>query len=232
VLYLQHGAGENETSWTNQGRANFILDNLIADGRVRPMIVVNENGVVPAAAAPPAAAPPSAAPATASGPAPAGGRGRGAGGGNTYAEFDAIVSRDLIPFIDANYRTISHRDSRAIAGLSMGGGQAMRIGLNHLDLFSVIGLFSAAAGNIDPATAYEGKLADAAAINRQLRLLWIGVGTADRLYQGVKTTHENLLKAGITHTWVETSGGHVWEEWRKYLAEFAPLLFKTPQPRR
>jgi enterochelin esterase family protein len=250
VLYLQHGAGENETSWTHQGHAGFILDNLLADKRIRPMIVVNENGVVPSAtpgrAAGPAPAPP-AAPAPASPPAAgaaagpaavpptppgaalppgrAGGRGATAPA-NTFAEFDAIVSRDLVPFIDASYRTLAHRDSRAIAGLSMGGGQAMRIGLGHLDLFSAIGLFSPALRNLDPATAYEGRLKDAAAINRQLRLLWIGIGTTDFLYESVKVSHENLTRAGITHQWVETAGGHVWPVWRKYLAEFAPLLFK------
>jgi len=258
VLYLQHGAGENETSWSHQGREGFILDNLLADKRIRPMIVVNENGVVPAAtpaggarAAGPAPAPtapvtPITAPPTratapaaagapagvANGPvtgAPAGRGGRGGGGvmaGNTFAEFDAIVSRDLIPFIDANYRTMANRASRAIAGLSMGGAQAMRLGVNHLDLFSAIGLFSPAVGNLDPATAYDGKLANAATFNKQVRLLWIGIGTEDFLYQGVKASHENLAKAGITHTWHETSGAHVWPVWRKYLAEFAPLLFR------
>jgi enterochelin esterase family protein len=205
VLYLQHGNGENETSWTLQGRANFILDNLLADQRITPMIVVFENGMIPTTGAPAA--------------------GRGAGPA-THAEFDAIVSRDLVPFIDATYRTQARRESRAIAGLSMGGGQAMRIGAYHLDQFASIGLFSAAVRNLDPATAYEGRLADTAAFNRQVRLLWIGVGRQDFLYDAVKATHENFEKAGIRHVWVETDGAHVWPVWRRYLADFAPLLFR------
>jgi len=226
VLYLQHGAGENETSWTNQGDEAYLLDNLLADKRIRPMIVVNENGVVPAAVATPATVAPAPA-----GPPPPATPARGAGGGgmagNTFAEFDAIVSKDLVPFIDANFRTVANRSSRAIAGLSMGGAQAMRLGLNHLDLFSYIGLFSPAVGNLDPSTAYDGRLKDAAAINKQLKLLWIGIGTEDRLYGGVKTTHENLAKAGITHVWHEAPGAHVWQVWRKFLTEFAPLLFRS-----
>ncbi|MEO7192271.1 MAG: alpha/beta hydrolase-fold protein [Vicinamibacterales bacterium] len=226
VLYLQHGAGENETSWSNQGHEAFILDNLLADKRIRPMIVVNENGVALAPVTAPAAASP-VAPATApSATAPrAGGQGRSTGP-NTFAEFDSIVARDLIPFVDATYRTTATRNARAIAGLSMGGAQALRLGVNHLDLFSAIGLFSPAVGNLDLATQYEGKLANAAAINRQLRLLWIGIGTEDRLYQGVKASHEALAKAGITHTWFEIPGSHVWPVWRRCLTEFAPLLFR------
>lgn len=200
VLYLQHGNSENETGWTTQGRAQHILDNLLAEGRIRPMIVVNENGMVPA---------------------PAGATG---GGGNTA--FDAILVRDLVPFIDATYRTIADRDSRAIAGLSMGGGQAIRIGMNHLDLFSAIGIFSSGLRNLDPATAYDGKLADAAALNRQVRVFWIGMGTEDDAYEGAKATHQNLEKAGIRHTWFESPGGHTWTVWRLHLVEFAPLLFR------
>ena len=144
------------------------------------------------------------------GTAPAGGTaGRGGRGGvmigNPFTEFDNVVSRDLIPFIDATYRTIADRDHRALAGLSMGGAEAMRIGVNHLELFTRIGLFSPAIGNLDPATSYDGKLADAAAINKQLRLLWIGIGTEDSLHDGVKTSHENLDRTGIQHVWVETA---------------------------
>ena len=206
VLYLQHGMGEDETGWSNQGHENFILDNLIAVGKAKPMIVVNENGTV------------------------AGGGFRGARGGvmidNPFTEFDNVVSRDLIPFIDANFRTVGDRDHRALAGLSMGGAEAMRIGIHHLELFAHIGLFSPAIGNLDPAVNYDGKLADAAAVNRQLRLLWIGIGTGDSLHDGVKASHENLEKAGIRHVWVESEGAHTWTVWRKYLADFAPRLFQ------
>lgn len=211
VLYLQHGAGEDETGWSNQGHENFILDNLIAAGKAKPMIIVNENGTILSAG-------------SGRGAAGRGGRG-GAMIGNPFTEFDNVVSRDLIPFIDANYRTLADREHRALAGLSMGGAEAMRIGLNHLDLFARIGLFSPAIGNLDPATSYEGKLADAAAVNGQLRLLWIGIGTEDGLHDGVKASHDNLAKAGVKHVWVETGGAHTWTVWRKYLADFAPRLF-------
>jgi enterochelin esterase family protein len=107
----------------------------------------------------------------------------------------------------------------------MGGAQAIRIGVNHFELFSHIGLFSPAIGNLDPATQYEGKLADAASVNKQLHLLWIGIGTEDGLHDGVKNSHDALEKAGIKHVWVESGGSHNWTVWRKYLADFAPRLF-------
>src|ERR671933_1944385 len=125
VLYLQHGAGEDETGWTKQGRVNFILDNLIAAGKARPMIVVMEKGYATRADAPPQP----------------GGPGRGDGGA-----FEDLVLKDLIPMIDAAYRTLADREHRAVAGLSMGAGQALRIGLTHLDTFSVVGAFSGGAG--------------------------------------------------------------------------------------
>jgi enterochelin esterase-like enzyme len=120
VLYLQHGGGEDETGWTRQGHVNFILDNLIAAGKARPMIVVMEKGYARRAGA------------------PAGPVGKGKGGG----AFEDVVRKDLVPLIDSTYRTIPHREQRAIAGLSMGAGQSMRIGLAHLDTFSAIGAFS------------------------------------------------------------------------------------------
>ena len=216
VLYLQHGAGENETSWSNQGHEQFIMDNLIAAGKAKPMIIVNENGVM-ANLTPPAPRPqPSAG-------APA--RPGRSMMDNRFTEFEAIVSKDLVPYIDGRFRTIADADHRAIAGLSMGGAQALRIGVNHLDLFRYVGLFSPAVGNLDPATDYDGRFKDAAALNGKLRLLWIGIGVDDSLHPGVRTSHENLEKAGVKHVWVETPGGHVWTVWRKYLVDFAPRLF-------
>ncbi len=227
VLYLQHGAGENETSWTNQGHANFIMDNAIAAGKIKPMIIVNENGLPPAGEAGRGRGAP---PATPTGVAPAGAPApRGRGGAmiaNRFAEFDAVVSHDLIPFIDRTLRTIPRREQRALAGLSMGGAQTMRIGLNHPELFASLGLFSPAIGNLDPAADYDGKLADAAAINKSLKLLWIGIGRDDSLFQGVKASHENLEKAGVRHVWSETDGAHVWTVWRKYLIDFGSQLFR------
>jgi enterochelin esterase family protein len=126
--------------------------------------------------------------------------------------------------IDARFRTIADREHRAIAGLSMGGAEAMRIGLHHLDLFASIGLFSPAIGNVDPARDYNGKFADA---NRQLRLLWIGIGRSDTMFfPGVEKMHEELARTGIRHVWLESDGAHTWTVWRKYLADFAPRLFR------
>ena len=106
----------------------------------------------------------------------------------------------------------------------MGGAEAMRIGLHHLDLFASIGLFSPAIGNVDPTRDYDGKLADA---NRELRLLWIGFGRDDtNFFPGVQKSHEVLEKAGIRHVWLESDGAHTWTVWRKYLADFAPRLFR------
>ena len=221
VLYLQHGYGEDEAGWSDQGHENFILDNLIAAGRARPMIVVNENGLPGASFQPPPPPPPGSAPDVA--------RLRSTVRyfmNERYASFDKVVSTDLIPFVDANFRTIPDREHRALAGLSMGGAQALRIGLNHLDQFAYLGAFSPAIAITDIAKDYEGVLADAAKVNQQLRLLWIGIGSDDFLFLPVRESHETLEKAGIAHVWVESSGAHVWTVWRKYLADFAPRLFQ------
>jgi enterochelin esterase family protein len=215
VLYLQHGAGENETSWSNQGRETFIMDNLYS---VRPatrqMIIVNDNGIVPARNPAPASA----------------GRGRGRSmADNMFAEFGEILTTELIPYIDKNFRTIPDRDHRAFAGLSMGGAQAFRLGLGHLDMFAYLGAFSAAVANLDLASDYDGKLADAR-IDGSLKLLWLGVGKQDGLHDGLLAIHQNLEKAGVKHVWVESEGGHVWGEWRGYLSEFASLLFQDVPP--
>ncbi len=236
VLYLQHGAGENETSWSNQGRETFIMDNLYS---VRPstkqMIIVNDNGIVPSLTA------------SSAGPARGAGGGRGASGAfggsgrggrgpsrsmadNQFAEFGQILVAELIPYIDKNFRTIADRDHRAFAGLSMGGAQAFRLGLGHLDQFAWLGAFSAAVANLDFAKDYDGKLADPQ-INKQLKLLWMGVGKQDGLHDGLLAIHQNLEKANVRHVWVEGEGGHVWGEWRGYLARFASLLFQDTPPK-
>ncbi|HEY6444670.1 MAG TPA: alpha/beta hydrolase-fold protein [Candidatus Acidoferrales bacterium] len=217
VLYLQHGAGEDEAAWSDQGHENFILDNLIASGKAKPMIIVNENGMTGVHLQPappqPAGSPRISAPIR-----------RLMKEGFTL--FDSVISNDLIPFIDANFRTLPDRDHRALAGLSLGGSEAVSIGLNHLDQFAYIGAFSPAIDITNTASDYHGKLANAARVNQQLRLLWIGIGSNDFLLEPVKNSHENLEKAGIKHVWVESSGAHVWTVWRKYLADFAPRLFQ------
>jgi enterochelin esterase-like enzyme len=218
VLYLQHGYGEDEAGWSDQGHENFILDNLIAAHKAKPMIIVNENGFPGASFQPP---PP---PRSGEKPQPIGQVARYFMD-ERYATFDKIVSRDLISFIDANFRTVPDREHRAIAGLSMGGAQALRIGLHHLDQFAYIGAFSPAIDITDTAKDYDRALANPGALNQQLRLLWLGIGTDDFLFVPVKESHATLEKAGIKHVWVESSGAHVWTVWRKYLADFAPRLF-------
>ena len=203
VLYLQHGAGESERGWSNQGRANFILDNLIAGGKAVPMLVVMDNGY----ADPPAGSmrPP--------GP-----------GGRAPNLFGRVVLEDLIPTIDREFRTVADADHRALAGLSMGGGQALDIGLNNLDKFHWIGCFSGAVGNFD---AKSGALANPAEANRKIKLLWIGCGIDDGLYHACERAHTSLDLAGIRNKWFSGPGAHEWQVWRKHLHAFAPLLFQS-----
>jgi enterochelin esterase-like enzyme len=211
VLYLQHGSGENDTSWVKQGRVSFILDNLIAAKSAVPMIVVMENGMV---AAKPGAAPPEAA-----------GAGRGGPRGN--GAFEEVVIDDLIPLIDTAYRTMANRGQRAIAGLSMGAGQAMQIGLGHLDEFSYIGSFSGGVRATDPKIAYNGVFADAATFRKKVKLLWMGAGVAEAAaHQSNQAWHGTLEKAGIPNVFFDCPFAHEWQTWRYDLQDFAPRLFR------
>jgi enterochelin esterase-like enzyme len=210
VLYLQHGGGEDETGWTRQGRANFILDNLIAAGKAKPMLVVMEKGYATRAGAP-------------AGP---GGRGK-----FDFSAFEEVVLKDLIPLIDSTYRTIPHRDQRAIAGLSMGAAQAMRIGLAHLDTFSAVGAFSGGAGKIDPKTAFGGVLADPEAFDKKVSLLYLHSGTAGLdagIHKGAQRLHGSLKEAGVKSVVFRDAKGfaHEWQTWRYALCDFAPRLFQ------
>ncbi len=211
VLYLQHGGGEDETGWTRQGHVNFILDNLIAAGKALPMIVVMENGYAyrPGEQLP-----------TAGGTAPSETR-----PGNA---FEALMIGDLIPMIDASYRTRADREHRAIAGLSRGSGQALQVGFAHLDRFAWLGAFSCGAlRDVDPSKVYDGVFADAAAFRRKVRLLWLGAGTAEPHYAWVKPFHQRLEQLGIANVFYESPGtSHEWLTWRRDLHEFAPRLFK------
>jgi enterochelin esterase-like enzyme len=245
VLYLQHGSGEDERGWSIQGRVDFILDNLIAAKKAKPMIVVMDKGYArkPGEVAPtrPAGAAPGgggallggAVQAAAPGQPPAAPRagGPGVGGSNTFAE---VFIQELIPMIDRTYRTLATRENRAMAGLSMGGGQTFAITLANLDKFAYIGGFSGAGGGMggaafDVKTAHNGVFADAAAFNKKVKLVWIGVGTAEpeRMATSIKTFHEALDKAGIKTVYYESPGtAHEWLTWRRDLNEFAPLLFQ------
>ena len=207
VLYLQHGAGEDERGWTKQGRANFILDNLIAAEEAVPMIVVMEGGYVLPAGAP-------------TGPAFL---------QQMSEAFNVLMLKDLMPMIDATYQTLADREHRAIAGLSMGGFQALQVGLTHLDTFAWIGAFSGArleASELQ--TAYNGVFSDPAAFNRQVRLFWLSAGTAEeRFYQAIQSLHEALGQIKIAHEiYVSQGTSHEWQTWRRSLHAFAPRLFR------
>lgn len=225
VLYLQHGGGEDETGWIKQGHANFILDNLIAEGKAKPMLIVMANGDAwPAGVPEPSgAASPFGSPAWVK-----------AMHDRTAAFGDDLVG-DVIPMIDTEFRTIADREHRAMAGLSMGGMQTFQVTLSHLDKFSYIGGFSGAgtgfvSGNnaFDPKTAFDGALADPAAFNKKVHLVWLGVGTAEpeRMHSGIVAFHDALLKAGVDVKFYESPGtAHEWQTWRRDLNLFAPLLF-------
>jgi enterochelin esterase-like enzyme len=204
VLYLQHGSGENDTSWVKQGRVSFIMDNLIAAKSATPMIVVMENGMVAMK--------------------PGGTTAPGGRGNSAFAE---VLVNDLIPMIDATYRTMPDRAQRAIAGLSMGAGQAMQIGMTNLDKFAYVGAFSGAGRGIDVKTAYNGVFADAAAFNKKVKLLWFGAGQAEEsFHKSAKATHESLEQAGIKNVFFDCPFAHEWQTWRYDLNDFAPRLFK------
>ena len=207
VLYLVHGAGDTAVGWTMAGGANVILDNLIAQKKAVPMIVVMPyNGGTPAT-------PP---------PASAGNAGRG--GGNSA--FEEYMMKELMPFIDAKYRTASGRKNRAMAGLSAGGAATYNVGLKHLEVFSQFGLFSAAGGGSDFATRYPQLAADPKGTNAKIDVFWIGCGQQDPLDKSAKDLDAALTKLQIKHTFVDREGGHVWPVWRWALSQFAPLLFK------
>ena len=223
VLYLQHGGGEDETGWIRQGRANFILDNLIAAGSSKPMIVVMAYGYARRAGQP---APDLAGK-------PPGSPERAQAMREMTAAFEDDVTQALIPFVDSTFRTIPDRDHRAMAGLSMGGMQTFQVTLNHLDLFSHIGGFSGAAGlggqRLDVKMAYNGVFADPAAFAKKVRLLWLGIGTQEpeRMLAGIRALHASLTEAGIRHVYYESPGtDHEWQTWRRSLKEFAPRLFR------
>lgn len=237
VLYLQHGGGEDETGWPRQGRVSFILDNLIAAKKARPMIVVMEQGYArrPGEPAAPTAPPRPAQPAQPGQAPPRPDFSR------MMSAFEDVMIKDLIPMIDTTYRTLPDRDNRAMAGLSMGGMQTFQITLKHLDMFSHIGGFSGGGGGFggaafDPKTAHGGVMANPDEFNKKVHVLWLGIGTVEpeRMYESVKNYHDALGKAGIKHVYYESPGtSHEWLTWRRCLNEFAPLLFapaQTPAP--
>lgn len=217
VLYLQHGGGEDETGWTNQGKANFILDNLLAAGQLVPMIVVMDTGY----ALKPGEA--SHQPQPGSPPRPA-------------RTFEEVMIHEIIPTVDATYRTIADREHRAMAGLSMGSLQTLQITLAHLDTFAWIGAFSvppfggfdAQNEDFDARAAYDGVFTDAAAFTGQVRLLWLSAGTAEeRFLHGMHHFAAKVGQIGIRCETYESPGtAHDWQTWRRSLHAFAPKLFR------
>jgi len=229
VLYLLHGAGDNEATWTALGHAHLILDNLLAQRKVKPMVVVMPDGHAAAFSRPagavagqPAGTAPSQ-PAVAALVRQAGADGPGAGMSRNVAAFERDLLEDVIPFVEASYRVRTDPASRAIAGLSMGGGQSLTIGLNHFDRFAWVGGFSSAVRS--PETTFAAALKDPKATDSALRAVWIACGEDDRLITNSQQLSSLLKEKSIHHEFLTTEGNHSWPVWRRYLAEFAPLLF-------
>lgn len=203
LLVLQHGSGDNHQTWVVHGKAHWILDSLIASGKARPMIVAMLDGH------------------------PLGMVSRESPEQRRGAAMEAFRNElldDAIPLVESLYRVAPGANNRAIAGLSMGGGQSLSVGLNNLDRFAWVGAFSAAAPS---AETMQALFADPNATNSKLKLLWIACGQDDFL----KSRNEEFVAAlkakDIRHEWQLTAGDHSWPVWRRYLAEFAPKLFQT-----
>ena len=206
VLYLQHGMGEDETGWTKQGHMQHIMDNAIASGKAVPMIVVMESGDIKA--------PP---------------KNFGGGGTNDYGNtFYPVLLNDLIPYIDANFRTLSDREHRAMAGLSWGGHQTFDVVLTNLDKFSYMGTVSGAIFGLDVKTAYDGVFTNAEEFNKKIHYFFMSSGTEgmDKMFRTAETVKQ-LNDLGIHAVYSESKGtAHEWLTWRRGLNEFIPHLFK------
>lgn len=218
VFYLLHGAGDCDDSWTSVGRAGFIMDNLIAAKKAKPMIVVMPAGHTSA--------------------------GMSMGNGGLADEFSQDFTKDIIPYVESHYRVLTDRGSRAMAGLSMGGMQTLNVTMSDLGKFSYIGVFSSGVFSAAPrnpaakdavanapapgADWEQPRLAvlDNASLKKDLKLLWFSTGSEDFLLNTTKATIELLKKHGFNPVYKETTGGHTWVNWRNYLIEFAPQLFQ------
>lgn len=211
VLYLQHGSFEDETGWAEQGKAGLILDNLIAEGKAKPMIIVMDNGY---------AFRPKEQQVVSNPTRPA-------------MVFEEVMIGEIIPMIDRRFRTINHRESRAIAGLSMGANQTMRIIMNNLKTFAYYGGFSGtanypSAADIDVENFLGGAFRDGTHVNEQIRVLWLGVGTTEPevFPQSIHAFRKMLQQQGIQHHYYESPNtAHEWLTWRRSLYQFAQLLF-------
>lgn len=206
VLYLQHGSFEDETGWGSQGKANLILDNLIAEKKAVPMLIVMDNGY---AARPDVQAP------------------------LQMTAFEEVLMQEVIPMIDAKFRTLPYRESRAIAGLSMGANQTMRIAMNHPETFAYYGGFSGTSNYpstepLDADTFLDGKFKDGKAVNKQFKVFFLGLGTSEPVpFPGVvKAFRQMMDKQGIKYIYYESpETAHEWLTWRRALYQYAQLLF-------
>ena len=212
VLYLQHGGGEDETGWGRQGHAGLIMDNLIAEGKTRPFLIVMANSYIRGNAQGSASSRPV--------PGPGGRR-------FDFSAFANVLLEDLIPFIDANFRTLADQPHRAMAGLSMGGMQTRSIALANLDTFSHIGIFSG--GSFAPTD-----IPDMDAFQDKVKCVFFSYGSRERGAASATANAEALREAGINSTYYESpETGHEWQSWRRSLHQFAPLLFQDqplPEP--
>ena len=198
ALYLFHGANADETAWTRLGHVNLILDNLLAAHKMKPFVVVMPFGYGIAPGTP-----------------------AGSGGPSSQELFAKDLIEDVIPLVQARYRVSADRTQRAIAGLSMGGGESLSIGLNHVELFAYVAGFSAAVRQAEFDKAYP-----ALSRAKDLRLLWIGCGKEDSLMPANQAFAQYLTEHKVKFTFHESPGAHTWIVWRHYLNELAPLLFQ------
>jgi enterochelin esterase-like enzyme len=205
VLYILHGGGEDERGWATQGRTDLILDNLIAEKKAKPMLIVMPDGNF-------------------------GSGGLGGFGEQTLRQFENELKQVIIPFVDKNYRTETDGKNRALAGLSLGGLQTLYAGIRNTQLFSWLGVFSSGWFSNQPALAdpqYEYMKKNAAAINGNLKSLWISMGgKEDIAYGNCKIMTAKFDEMGIKYSYTEYPGGHTWPVWRNNLYNFAQVLFR------
>ena len=199
ILYLFHGSGDNEATWTEFGRANVILDNLIASGKAKPMVVVMTDGH-------------------------AIGSGEPTGRANNATAFEKDLLENVMPLVESRYRIQTDRNHRAIAGLSMGGNQSLLIGLNHSDMFAYVGGMSSALRDTAPLASFFAQQ-EHDPKKYPLRLLWIAIGKDDFLLPQNRAFDALLTQKNIAHEYTETEGRHYWPVWRQYLTTLAPRLF-------
>jgi enterochelin esterase family protein len=215
VFYLLHGGGDEDSGWSTIGRAGFILDNLLADNKAKPMIVVMPNGSLPRPGSfpPPTPGVPPDPAVTAA----------------LQERFTNELMKDVVPFIEKNYRVLNGRENRAIGGLSMGGGQTTRVVTKYPDQFAWVAVWSA---GVNPQTTADFEKRAAAfldnpdKINKQIKLFSISVGDKDFALAGSKNLAELLQKRGIKHELEISGGGHTWINWRHYLNKYAMRLFR------